>query len=223
MMQGAVAPVDLAQAAIGPGMSVFSRYSRVRDADGSDMSVREALELINQTIDDVQGEQESGMDAETRFAVKWYRSYGWSTQNSGIADQLGRSMGTSPSTLERGGIFEARGGKSRLLRPSELDSEWLPARDASVSIWEATVRLAAILDTKGMADVVNLLPEVGTRVPLDSVKQLGFLLFRRAEANKDTEDALLFNNLVSIWGDLAEAAGRRGPSSHQDELDLGME
>jgi putative DNA methylase len=223
MMQGAVAPVDLAQAAIGPGMSVFSRYSRVRDADGSDMSVREALELINQTIDDVQGEQESGMDPDTRFAVKWYRSYGWGTENSGLADQLGRSTGTSPSALQRGGIFEARGGKSRLLRPSELEGEWSPADDDHVSIWEATVRLAAILDTKGMAGVVNLLPEVGTRVPLDSVKQLGFLLFRRAEANKDTEDALLFNNLVSVWGDLAEGAGRRGPSSHQDELDLGME
>lgn len=223
MMQGAVAPVDLAQAAIGPGMSVFSRYSRVRDADGSDMSVRDALELINQTIDDVQGEQESGMDPETRFAVKWYRSYGWGTQNSGIADQLGRSMGTSPATLERGGIFEARGGKSRLLRPSELTGEWSPANDDSVSIWEATVRLAAVLADKGADEVVNLLSDVGTRVPLESVKQLGFLLFRRAEANKDTEDALLFNNLVSMWGDLSETAGRRSVSQRQDGFDLEME
>jgi putative DNA methylase len=223
MMQGAVAPVDLAQAAIGPGMSVFSRFSRVRDADGSDMTVREALELINQTIDDVQGEQESGMDPDTRFAVKWYRSYGWGTENSGLADQLGRSTGTSPSALQRGGIFEARGGKSRLLRPSELQGEWSPADDDHVSIWEATVRLAATLQKKGADEVSNLLTDVGTRVPLESVKQLGFLLFRRAEANKDTEDALLFNNLVSMWSDLAEAAGRRGPSSHQDALDLGME
>lgn len=223
MMQGAVAPVDLAQAAIGPGMSVFSRYSRVRDADGSDMSVRDALELINQTIDDVQGEQESGMDPETRFAVKWYRSYGWGTQNSGIADQLGRSMGTSPATLERGGIFEARGGKSRLLRPSELTGEWSPANDDSVSVWEATVRLAAVLADKGADEVVNLLSDVGTRVPLESVKQLGFLLFRRAEANKDTEDALLFNNLVSMWGDLSETAGRRSVAQRQDGFDLEME
>lgn len=223
MMQGAVAPVDLAQAAIGPGMSVFSRYSRVRDADGSDMSVRDALELINQTIDDVQGEQESGMDPETRFAVKWYRSYGWGTQSSGIADQLGRSMGTSPATLERGGIFEARGGKSRLLRPTELNGEWSPAEDDSVSTWEGTVRLAALLADKGADAVISLLGDVGTRVPLESVKQLGFLLFRRAEAKKDTEDALLFNNLVSMWGDLAETAGRRGPSSQQDAFDLEME
>lgn len=223
MMQGNVAPVDLAQAAIGPGMSAFSRYSRVRDADGSDMSVREALELINQTIDDVQGEQESGMDADTRFAVKWYRSYGWTTQPYDEALKLSRTAGTSPSALQRGGIFEARGGKSRLLRPSELQGEWSPADDDLVSIWEAAVRLAAILDKKGKDEVANLLPDVGTRVPLESVKQLGFLLFRRAEANKDTEDALLFNNLVSMWSDLAETAGRRGPSSHQDALDLGME
>lgn len=223
MMQGEIAPVDLAQAAIGPGMSVFSRYSRVRDADGSDMSVRDALELINQTIDDVQGEQESGMDPDTRFAVKWYRSYGWGTQNSGIADQLGRSMGTSPSALARGGIFDARGGKSRLLRPSELKGEWSPADDDSVSIWEATVRLAAVLADKGADEVVNLLSDVGTRVPLESVKQLGFLLFRRAEANKDTEDALLFNNLVSMWGDLSETASRRAVSQRQDGFDLEME
>lgn len=163
------------------------------------------------------------MDPDTRFAVKWYRSYGWGTENSGLADQLGRSTGTSPSALQRGGIFEARGGKSRLLRPSELQGEWSPADDDHVSIWEATVRLAATLQKKGADEVSNLLTDVGTRVPLESVKQLGFLLFRRAEANKDTEDALLFNNLVSMWSDLAEAAGRRGPSSHQDALDLGME
>ncbi|MDR1427363.1 MAG: DUF1156 domain-containing protein [Bifidobacteriaceae bacterium] len=103
MMQGAVAPVDLAQAAIGPGMSIYSRFSRVREADGSDMRVRDALLLINQILDEVIDEQESEFDSDTRFAVKWYRQYGWGTQSSGIADQLSRSTDTSLGALVRGG------------------------------------------------------------------------------------------------------------------------
>lgn len=224
MMQGAVAPVDLAQAAIGPGMAVFSRYSRVRDADGSDMSVRNALELINQTIDEVLGDEEAGMDADTRFAVKWYRTYGWGEENSGIADQLSRSMATSPAALAAGGIFRMQGGKARVLAPAELQGEWSPLEDDRVSTWEATVRLAAILDSKGAVAVQELLPAVTRRVPLDSVKTLGFLLFRRAEMNGDTKDANLFNGLVSMWNDLtASAAKSVGEVEHQDDLDLGME
>ncbi|OKL51800.1 hypothetical protein BSZ39_12695, partial [Bowdeniella nasicola] len=129
LMQGAIAPVDLAQAAIGPGISVFSRYSRVREADGSDMSVKDALLLINSTLDEVIGEQESDFDPDTRFAVKWYRQYGWARENSGIADQLARSSDTSIGALERGGIFEAKGGKARLLSPSHLEGAWDAAAD----------------------------------------------------------------------------------------------
>jgi putative DNA methylase len=141
LIQGSIAPVDLAQAAIGPGISVFSRYSRVREADGSDMSVKDALLLINSTLDEVIGEQESDFDPDTRFAVKWYRQYGWTQENSGIADQLARSSDTSIGALERGGIFEAKGGKARLFAPGQLDGAWDVAADERVSVWEATVRL----------------------------------------------------------------------------------
>ena len=206
LMQGAIAPVDLAQAAIGPGISVFSRYSRVREADGSDMSVKDALLLINSTLDEVIGEQESDFDPDTRFAVKWYRQYGWNQENSGIADQLARSSDTSISTLERGGIFEATGGKARLLPPSLLEGEWDAAADERVSVWEATVRLAAVMAKDGADKVAELLPSVETRVNLDAVKELGFLLFHEAEKKKDTKDAILFNGLVSAWGDVNEQA-----------------
>ena len=181
LMQGAIAPVDLAQAAIGPGISVFSRYSRVRESDGSDMSVRDALLLINATLDEVIGEQESDFDPDTRFAVKWYRQYGWTQESSGIADQLARSSDTSIGALERGGIFEAKGGKARLLVPSQLDGAWDPAADERVSVWEATVRLAAVMAKDGADKVAELLPSVQTRVNLDAVKELGFLLFHEAE------------------------------------------
>lgn len=205
-MQGTIAPVDLAQAAIGPGIAVYSRFSRVREADGTDMSVKDALLLINSTLDEVIGDQESDFDSDTRFAIQWYRQYGWEQESSGIADQLARSSDTSVGALERGGIFEAKGGKARLLSPTQLDGEWDAAADDRVSVWEATVRLAAVMATDGADKVAELLPVVQTRVSLDAVKELGFLLFHEAEKKKDTKDAILFNGLVSAWGDLNEQA-----------------
>ena len=220
LMQGVIAPVDLAQAAIGPGISVFSRYAKVREANGSDMSVRDALQLINATLDEVLGEQESDLDSDTRFAVRWYRQYGWKADSSGIADQLARSSDTSLAELQRGGIFEAKGGKARLLSPTQLNEVWDPAADEHVSVWEATVRLAAVLAKDGVDKVAELLPAVGEKVSLDAVKELGFLLFHEAEKNKDTDDAILFNGLVSSWGDLNEQARQivAHPKAHQEAL-----
>lgn len=206
LMQGAIAPVDLAQAAIGPGIAVFSRYSRVREADGSDMSVKDALVLVNSTLDEVIGDQESDFDSDTRFAIKWYRQYGWAQENSGIADQLARSSDTSIGALERGGIFEAKGGRARLLAPSALEGEWDAAADDRVSVWEATIRLAAVMAKHGADKVAELLPAVQARINLDAVKELGFLLFHEAEKKKDSKDAGLFNGLVGAWGDLNEQA-----------------
>ena len=222
LIQGSIAPVDLAQAAIGPGISVFSRYSRVREADGSVMSVKDALLLINSTLDEVIGEQESDFDPDTRFAVKWYRQYGWAQENSGIADQLARSSDTSIGALERGGTFEAKGGKARLLAPAQLDGAWDAAADERVSVWEATVRLAAVMAKDGADKVAELLPSVQTRVNLDAVKELGFLLFHEAEKKKDTKDAILFNGLVSAWGDVNEQARKYAatPCSSQQEFDF---
>ena len=220
LMQGVIAPVDLAQAAIGPGISVFSRYAKVREADGSDMSVRDALQLINATLDEVLGEQESDLDSDTRFAVRWYRQYGWDADSSGIADQLARSSDTSLAELQRGGIFEAKGGKARLLSPTQLNEDWDPAADEHVSVWEATVRLASVLAKDGVDKVAELLPAVREKVSLDAVKELGFLLFHEAEKNKDTNDAILFNGLVSSWGDLNEQARQivAHPKAHQEAL-----
>ena len=221
LMEGGVAPVDLAQAAIGPGISVFSRYSRVREADGNDMSVRDALLLINTTLDEVLDEQESDFDPDTRFAVKWYRQYGWDEDNAGIADQLARSSDTSLGELERGGIFIARGGKARLLSPSELAGDWDPVADKRISVWEATVRLAAVLNREGADEVAELLTDVRSRVDLGAVKELGFLLYRNAEDRGRTQDALLFNGLVTSWGDLKQQADRQsGSKATQESLDF---
>lgn len=206
MIHSGIQPVDLAQAAIGPGMAVFSKYAMVREADGSQMTVKDALIVINQVLDEVLGEQESNFDEDTRFAVTWYRSYGWNTENSGIADQLARSSGTTLDNLERGGIFEAKAGKSRLLSPSELSESWDPTTDDRVSVWESVVRLAAVLSTQGQEAVTETMALLGDRVELDAVRELGFLLFHEATKNGDTQDANLFNALVSIWSEVAEEA-----------------
>lgn len=220
LMQGTIAPVDLAQAAIGPGVSVFSRYSRVREADGSDMSVKDALVLVNSTLDEVIGDQESDFDGDTRFAIKWYRQYGWTQENSGVADQLARSSDTSIGALERGGIFEAKGGKARLLAPSALEGTWDVAADDRVSVWEATVRLAAVMAKDGADKVAELIPAVQSRVNLDAVKELGFLLFHEAEKKNESKDAGLFNGLVSAWGDLNEQARKLGTLAQQRDTQL---
>lgn len=210
LMQGSIAPVDLAQAAIGPGISVFSRYSRVREADGTDMSVKEALLQINATLDEVLDEQESDFDSYTRFCVKWYKQFGWTEGPSGIADQLARSSDTSISALERGGAFEAKAGKAKLIPPTQLATSvsWDPTTDDSLSIWECVVRLSGIMNKEGAEAVSKLLPAIESRVGLDAVKELGFLLFHTAEKNGDTKDAILFNGLVGAWGDLAQDARR---------------
>lgn len=222
LLQGSVAPVDLAQAAIGPGIAVFSRYSRVRESDGSDMSVKDALVLVNATLDEVVGDQESDFDGDTRFAIKWYRQYGWTQDSSGIADQLARSSDTSIGALERGGIFEAKGGKARLLAPRTLDGVWDVASDDRISVWEVTVRLASVMARDGAEKAAELISILQTRVDLDAVKELGFLLFHEAEKKKDSKDAGLFNGLVSSWNDLTEQAGRRAaaPRSTQYALDF---
>ena len=222
LMQGDIAPVDLAQAAIGPGIAVFSSYARVRSASGGDIGAREALELINRTLDEVLGEQEFGIDADTRFAVRWYRQYGWRAEQSGIADQLARTMQTSIVELERGGIFTTAGGKGRLLSIRELDAQWDPASDSRLSIWEATLRLAALLESKGLEKVAELAAKLPADIPLSAIKELGFLLFHEAERKGDGADAQALNALVTSWGDVSLKARQHpsAPTGTQSELDI---
>lgn len=223
MLQGSIAPVDLAQAAIGPGIAIFSRYSRVRDADGTDMGVREALMLINQVLDEVLGEQESDFDPETRFATRWFRSYGWNKEGSGLADQLARSSDTSLGALERGGILQTGGGKARLLPPDEMSGEWNALTDDALSIWEATVRLAGVLQSDGADGAARMLVGVQQRVQLDAVKDLGFLLFHEAEKRSDSKTAGYFNALVTSWPDIVAMANdiaAEGPQPTQESFEF---
>ena len=210
MQQGSVAPVDLAQATIGPGMAVFSRYSRVVEADGSNMTVRTALALINQVLDEVLVEQEGDFDADTRFCVKWFSQFGWNEAASGEADVLARATNTAVDGLVRGGVFRAVAGKARLLAPEELSISWDPLTDERVSVWEVVVRLAHALTVVGVDGAAPLFAAAGQRVDLDTAKELAYLLYALCEKKGWTDSALLFNGLGGSWSDVA-SAGRRVP------------
>ena len=139
--QGNIAPVDLAQAAIGPGMSVFTRYARVLDASGQAVSVREALTLINQTLDEVLAEQEGDFDADTRWALAWFEQSGFAAGEYGVAETLSKAKNTSVSGMIEAGILQSAAGKARLLRPHELPEDWDPEKERRLTIWEATHHL----------------------------------------------------------------------------------
>ena len=206
LQQGSIAPVDMAQAAIGPGMAVFSRHSRVLEADGSEMTVRTALALINQVLDEVLAEQEGEFDAETRFCVKWFSQFGWNEASTGEADILTRAVDTSVTRLERGGVFRASAGKARLLEPNDMSSDWDPALDKDISVWEVAVRIAHALQTEGAQQASEWMMSAASRVDMDAVKELSYLLYAICEKRGWRDSALLFNGLGTSWSDLVSAA-----------------
>lgn len=221
MQQGAIAPVDLAQSTIGPGMAVFSSYAKVVEADGSAMSVKTALALINQALDEVLAEQDGDLDVDTRFCLKWYAQYGWSEKAFGEADVLARATNTSVEGLARGGVLTSRAGRVRLLPPQELPTTWDPDADDRLSVWEATMHLARVLDSGGVESAGALMPRVGQRVDLETVQLLAYRLYELTQSTRPS-DALLFNALGTSWSDLSTVARRTEnvPHSTQSGFDF---
>lgn len=211
LQQGGIAPVDLPQSAIGPGMAVFSRYAKVIESDGSEMSVRSALARINEVLDELLTEQEGDFDPTTRFAIAWYRGHGYEAGPFGDADNLARARATAVATLERDGILTARAGKVQLYRPAELPESYDVLADQHTSAWEALQHAIRIQESKGIPAAGAFLHEASQRpdgaVDLDLVKELAYLLFQVAEKNGWTKDAIAFNDVATSWSDLL-VAGR---------------
>jgi putative DNA methylase len=209
LQEGNIAPVDLAQAAIGPGMAVFSRYARVVEADGSAMRVRTALGLINQALDEVLSEQEGEFDPDTRWAVAWFEQNGFQPGRFGDAETLSKAKVTSIDRLSEMGIVSSRSGVVRLLRREELDAtRGADARDASV--WALTQRLIHTLESDSEEASARLLVEAGGRAA--AARDLAYRLFVSAERRGWAADALSFNALVTAWPELTRlAAAQRGP------------
>lgn len=225
LQQGAIAPVDLPQAAIGPGMAVFSRYASVIESDGSAMSVRSALARINEILDQVLNEQEGDFDPTTRFAIAWYRQHGYGTGKFGDADNLARARNTSVETMDRDEILTSRAGKVGLLISADLRDDYDVMADLHTSVWEALHHCIRLLESAGVQAAGDFLSAALSRndgaVDADLVKELAFLLFSIAEKNGWTKDALSFNTIATSWPDIVEASRTtKPPTSSQSAFDF---
>jgi putative DNA methylase len=204
LQRGNIAPVDLAQAAIGPGMAVYTRYSRVLDAEGRPLSVRQALALINQTLDEALTEQEGDFDADSRWAVTWFEQSGFAEGEYGVAEQLSKSKNTSVAGMAEAGILESRRGKVRLLRPQELSDDWNPLADTRLTAWEIVHHLVRVLASGGESAAAELVASLGAKA--DMARELAYRLYTLCERKKRAAEALAYNGLVQSWPEITRLA-----------------
>jgi len=201
LQQGNIAPVDLAQAAIGPGMAVYTRFARVLDAEGKPLSVRDALALINAELDEVLAKQDSDFDADTRWALTWFDQFGFAEGEFGTADVLSKAKGTSVAGLAQAGIVASRAGKVRLLKPDELNPAWDPEADARLTVWEMVHQLIRALDDGGESAAAALLAKLGAKGEV--ARELAYRLYAVAERKRRAGEALAYNGLVQSWPEIS--------------------
>jgi putative DNA methylase len=204
LQSGGIAPVDLAQAAIGPGMAVFSSYAKVIEPNGEPMRVRVALALINQVLDEVSAEQEGEFDEDTRWAIAWYAEQGMDEGGYGRADDLSRAKNVSVDGLVRAGLVKSGGGKVRLLERDELDPNWDPLTDGRLTVWEVTQHLIRRLLNDGESSAAELLSMVGGFG--DAARDLAYRLFQIAEGKKWAKEAGPYNALAASWLEISRMA-----------------
>ena len=193
-----VAPVDLSQAIIGPGMAVFSKYAAVLEADGSPMSVRTALQLINRFL------AEDDFDADTQFCLHWFEQHGWTESVFGEADVLARSKSTSVDAMKEAGVLRSGSGKVRLLKWAEYPTDWDPRTDTRTPVWEALHQLIRALKQGGESASGALLAALGGKA--EAVRQLAYRLYTLCERLGQAEDARAYNELITSWTGIESAA-----------------
>ncbi|MEY2536446.1 MAG: putative methylase [Verrucomicrobiota bacterium] len=203
-----VAPVDLSQAIIGPGMAVFSKYAAVLEADGSPMSVRTALQLINRFL------AEDDFDADTQFCLHWFEQQGWTEGAFGIADVLARGKGTSVDGIKEAGVIQSGGGKVRLLKWSEYPTDWDPRTDTRTPVWEALHQLIRAYRRGGDSASGALLAALGGK--MEAVRQLSYRLYTLCERLGQAEDARAYNELITGWSGIESAASTASKPADQE-------
>ncbi|CDI04621.1 conserved exported hypothetical protein [Candidatus Competibacter denitrificans Run_A_D11] len=219
LQHGNIAPVDLAQSAIGPGMAIFTRYAQVLESDDRPMQVRTALQLINQALDEYLSEQEGEYDPDTRFAITWFETHGMDEGPYGVAETLATARGVAVRGVQEAGILVAKGGKVRLLRREELPADWNPATGTRPTVWESTQNLIRTMQTQGEVAAGALLPQLGTLA--DTARDLAYRLYGICERKKWAEEALAYNALVIAWPELTRLAAQ-GSVSRPVSGDLGF-
>lgn len=217
LQRGNIAPVDLAQAAIGPGMAVYTRYAQVLDAEGKPLSVREALALINQTLDEALAEQEGDFDADSRWALTWFEQVGFDEGEYGVAEQLSKSKNTSVAGMVEAGILDSKRGKVRLLRPEELPAAWDPTGDPRLSAWEIVHQVIRALASGGEGAAAGLVAKLGAKAEI--ARELAYRLYTLCERKKRAAEALSYNGLVQSWPEIIRLA-HAGGGDQGDQMEL---
>ena len=210
LQAGNIAPVDLAQAAIGPGMAVYTRYAKVLDAEGKPIPVRAALALINQTLDEALAEQEGDFDADTRWALTWFEQCGFTEGDFGVAEQLSKSKNTAVNGLVEAGIIVSKAGKVRLLKPAELPADWDPTTDTRLTVWEMVHQLIRVLEAAGEPAAAALVAKLGSQA--ETARELCYRLYTLCERKKRATEAMAYNGLVQSWPEITRLA-REKPSA----------
>lgn len=211
-----IAPVDLAQAAIGPGMAVFSQYAAVLEANGEPMSVHTALTLINKQVDEALGGE--NFDADTNFCLGWFQDVGWSAGEYGSANTLAQAKATSVEGAQAAGVLEAKAGKVKLLKPADYDADWDPREDNRTPVWEALHQLIRALNQGGESTAGTLLARMPERSA--DIRRLAFWLYTLCERKGWADDARNYNELVTAWYAIENASHEAGELHSQGSLDV---
>jgi putative DNA methylase len=190
--------VDLSQAIIGPGMAVFSKYAAVLEADGTPMTVKTALQLINRFL------AEDDFDGDTQFCLHWFDQHGWNEGAYGDADVLARAKATSVGGLDQAGVVQSGGGKVRLLRPTEYPADWNPSADKRLPVWEALHHLVRAFKADGESGAGRILGAVKSKT--EAIRQLAYRLYTLCERRGWAEDARAYNELVTSWSSVETVA-----------------
>lgn len=201
-----IAPADMPQSAIGPGMGVFSRYKAVLESDDSPMAVKTALQLINRELDEYLGGIQGEFDPDTRFAITWFEQNGNAKGEYGVADNLARARGISVESVKHAGIIESSAGKVRIRTRDELSEEWDPEGDSHLTVWECLQHLVKVHEKDGISlDAAVLLKKIGNQA--EAVKDLAYCLYDiSANKRKDAKEATAYNALIADWTELTRQA-----------------
>jgi putative DNA methylase len=194
-------------------MGVYTKYSKVVDAEGRLVTVGDALALINQTLDEALTEQEGDFDRDTRWALAWFEQQGFVEGDFGVAETLSKAKNTSVGGLAQAGILDSRRGKVRLLKPEELSESWDPATDTRLTSWEIVHHLIRVLGSGGESAAAELVAKLGARA--ETARELAYRLYTICERKKRTAEALAYNGLVQSWPEivrLAQENGKRQPT-----------
>ena len=208
--QANIAPVDVAQAVIGPGMAIYSSAKAVLNPDDSPMSVREALIEINAALDEYLSQDEGELDSDSRFALTFFESFGYKERDFGDAEGLAKARNLSVAGVAEAGILRSIAGKVQLLQRSELEEDWDPASDKRLCVWEATQQLIRRLEADGEARAAALLLQLKS-IPghgdlAANCRALAYRLYNHCEKSKQAEEARSYNGLVIVWPILEQKA-----------------